>query len=353
MILAMNLSNFGPRLEANNLDHETLILPFLRCVKNFFPDSMRQDFTRTIASVRQSLEQQNETSPLLPTREVQAIFTNGKQILATQDGKSSIAKASVNPLILLLSFDHGVTTSTQYTPMASPRVNGRALDSDHVDSLCSTVALQQANILAQEDYGISPFYVVSGESKEMHSVVSGDSKETHSEKEVEMEEGSSKGDEKEKEIEDETGTNKKQLKDSEKELEMQEGSGKGDDKEEEIEDDSGTNKKNSKESDGENKVEMQEVSGEGDNKEEEMGVDSGADKKENDEDADKKKNEESPINYKCILNRDRHSPEGDVVGKKADCLTPERLRSIYHTVSFSLVNTGDSLFTSYAVRYTR
>lgn len=268
LIRAMEHSKFGPGVGEMDLDDETRVMPFLRCAKNFFPYSMRQDFSRTFPAVLRSLEQQNQAPPLLPKEDVQAMFNNMNKIRASNEDRFGIAKASVNPIIMLLLFDHGVTTKTHYTPMASPRANGRSLVSEHVEDVCSSVLRKPSNVLACEDYAIAPFYVVSRSSKE-----------TNSEKEIEMEEGSGNGDEKEEELEDESAANKKNSKEDES-------SSKGDNKGEETEDDG------------------------------------------------------SPIAYKCILNRDRYSTEGDVVEKKADCLSTDILKSTYATVSYS-VNSRD------------
>jgi hypothetical protein len=237
LIRAMDHSNFGPYVGSMfGLDDDSKVMAFLRLAKTFFPDKMRQDFSRTVASVHQSLEKQNEAPPLLPKEERQSMLSNMKKIPATQDYTNSIAKANLNPIILLLCFDHGVTTDTYYTPMASPRSNGRSLVSEHVEGVCNAALLKNSTAFSAEEYAIAPFYVVSASSKVTAS----------EEKEVEMED--------------------------------------------EKENDSGVNKEN----------------------------------------------DENPIEYKCILNRDRHSHDGDVAEKRADCLSMDRLQSIYSSVSFPL-----------------
>ena len=210
---------------------------------------MRQDFNRTVPLVRQSLDQQNLPPPIIKKEDVQGMFTNNLgKIHQSRDDKVMIARASVNPIILLLCFDQGVTSDTYYTAMASPLVNGRSLDSEHVESVCNSLLHKESNVFSSEDYTIVPYYVVPGSSTE-----------TNSEMELGMEMGGSD--------------------ENEKELGMELGGGR----------------------------------------EEEQSI--------------KKKHDVGPINYKCILNRDRNTNEGDVLGKKADCLSTDRLISTYNTVS--------------------
>jgi hypothetical protein len=239
----MDDSNFGPYLGSMvGLDDNEKVLAFLRLAKNFFPYKIRQDFSRTVASVRTSLEQQNDLPPVITKKDLGIMFLrNLQKTQESRDDKVMIAKANINPIILLLCSDHGVTADTDYTPMASPRSNSRSLVSEHVESVCRAVLQENSTAFSSEEYAIAPFYVVSASSNETAS------KE------------------------------------------------KGADMEDEKENDSGINKKN----------------------------------------------DENPIEYKCLLNRDRHSHHGDVVEKRADCLSMDRLQSIYSSVSFSVVITGD------------
>jgi hypothetical protein len=242
LIRAFEHSKVGPGSGTMSLDDKIMVMPFLRCVKNIFPYTMVQDFTRTIPSVCHSLETQNEPPPSICKRDVEAMFLrNVGKIHETRDDKIMIAKASVNPIILLLCFDQGVTNDTYYTPMASPRVNGRSLDSEHVQKVCRAVLYKESNVFASEDYTIVPFYVMPGSSIE-----------TNIEKKKEMEMG---------------------------------------------------------------------VSNDGSNEDEKESVTAAPDG--------------SPLKYKCILNRDRNSNDGDVVGKRAHCLSKDGLLSIYNTVSYS------------------
>ena len=51
------------------------------------------------------------------------------------------------------------------------------------------------------------------------------------------------------------------------------------------------------------------------------------------------KQKDSPIHYKCILNRDRYSHKGDVWGRTAVSLTADHLIKVYEVVSLSMVHT--------------
>ena len=164
LIRAMEYSFCGPQVGTMNLYTDGGLIAFMRCASYFFP-SMHQDFSRTIPSVINSLVQLNEVSTTFPN-DVQAIIDNRKNIGATPDDRFYITKASVNPILVLLCVDQGMDCDAQYTPMASPRSNGRSIVSEHVDDVCEKVIDNEYGIIASEDFAIAPYCVVVADSKE-------------------------------------------------------------------------------------------------------------------------------------------------------------------------------------------
>lgn len=146
---AMHASQVGPGkfMKLNNLpSDEKGKLAFLRCVKNFVNTENLPDYQNPIGN---SKHKQVEYKTL---DDMDRLL---ERVTQNDENKTKVSKVSVSLSTLFLHVDQGCFADGTYTPMASPTVNIRSVDIDHVDTLLQKILQEgQKDILTLEDYSV-------------------------------------------------------------------------------------------------------------------------------------------------------------------------------------------------------
>ena len=294
LLLSIQKSGFGPKLGTMNFNESKGVRALLRAAQIFFP-RLRQDFDMTLPSVQKKAKELT----IISTQDVQEMFDKKNPIHARLEDDCSVAKAQMNPMILFLCLDHGVDSARYYTPMASPHANGRSLFTEHVETVCKSVLTSNASsTISSEDFSIAPYYVdVLNAEGVINPKATKQNAEECSETDVLDAGGTLNG----------NGTDEEVFHDSA-----------------DVLDEEGTLKVTDTDKEDDPKKLDEEGTLEGTNTDRE----------------DDSKKKDRPIRYKCILNRDRYSHKGDILGRTAVSLTVEHLCIVYEQVSLSIVHSS-------------
>jgi hypothetical protein len=148
---------------------------FLRCVRNFVNTENPPDYGNTIGkSAKQDV--MNET--------FECVDRLLEKVTQNLENEKRVSKVSVSLATLFLHVDQGCLPDTTYTPMASPTVNVRSVDIDHVNELLEKVN-DRKDILAIEDYAVVGYMTATSDVQQTNEAERKETKEGYEEVEGE------------------------------------------------------------------------------------------------------------------------------------------------------------------------